>query len=322
MALTTTSTSNWDTAAYDAYIQKPLRTELFYDMFATVKADHQTHNGASVTFNYKTDLAVAVTPLTETADVTPVAMADTNVTVTLLEYGNTVNITAKLRGTAYAAVDKEAAETIGRNAGESLDGLVAAILAAGSNVKYHAAKTARNTLAITDTLTAADLRYAVAKLRGAGAPVFSRSGGNIGSYIGIMHPDVAVDFRQDTGAAAWVFPAQYVNPGGLYNGEVGRYEGVSFIESPRAPLFADASNGAGAGGLIDVYGTLIIGQRALAKAYSKTVSAPLPETVTGPVVDSLRRFQPVGWYWLGGYGRFLENAMYRIETASSIGVNA
>jgi hypothetical protein len=36
----------------------------------------------------------------------------------------------------------------------------------------------------------------------------------------------------------------------------------------------------------------------------------------------LMRLQPMGWYWLGGYGRFREASLRRIESASSIGANA
>jgi hypothetical protein len=39
------------------------------------------------------------------------------------------------------------------------------------------------------------------------------------------------------------------------------------------------------------------------------------------VTDNLRRFQGVGWYWLGGYGRFREASLFRQESASSIGTN-
>ena len=44
--------------------------------------------------------------------------------------------------------------------------------------------------------------------------------------------------------------------------------------------------------------------------------------IFGPVTDTLRRFNPVGWYHLVGYGRFREAALQRIETASSIGANS
>jgi hypothetical protein len=73
---------------------------------------------------------------------------------------------------------------------------------------------------------------------------------------------------------------------------------------------------------VDVYQSLILGQEALAKAWSKAVSAPMPQTVPGPVTDTLRRFVPIGWYWLGGFDSFREASLRRYETASSIGANA
>jgi hypothetical protein len=48
----------------------------------------------------------------------------------------------------------------------------------------------------------------------------------------------------------------------------------------------------------------------------------VPKVVRGPVVDSLMRFNPIGWYWLGGYGRFREASLRRIDSSSSIGSNA
>jgi hypothetical protein len=47
-----------------------------------------------------------------------------------------------------------------------------------------------------------------------------------------------------------------------------------------------------------------------------------PLVVPGPVVDSLRRFVPIGWYDLVGYGIFRQAAVLRVEGASSIGLNA
>ena len=75
------------------------------------------------------------------------------------------------------------------------------------------------------------------------------------------------------------------------------------------------------GGTVDVYPSLFVGRQALAKAWSSAVSGPMPQVILGAVVDKLQRFVPVGWYWLGGFGRFREDAIVRFETSSSIGVN-
>jgi hypothetical protein len=39
------------------------------------------------------------------------------------------------------------------------------------------------------------------------------------------------------------------------------------------------------------------------------------------VTDKLRRFQPMGWYWLGAYSIFRQQAVRRVESASTIAVN-
>jgi hypothetical protein len=74
--------------------------------------------------------------LTETSDVTAIAMADSQVSITLAEYGSAVNTTAKLRGTSFLDVDAVAANLIGYNAGSSIDTVVANVLKAATNVIY------------------------------------------------------------------------------------------------------------------------------------------------------------------------------------------
>jgi hypothetical protein len=101
------------------------------------------------------------------------------------------------------------------------------------------------------------------------------------------------------------------------------FEGVRFMESSRAPLFANASNNSGSAGTIDVYGTLIMGRQALAKGVSLGGEyGAQPTIVYGTVTDLLKRFRPVGWKHFVGYGVFRQEALRRIESSSSIGTNA
>jgi len=62
-----------------------------------------------------------------------------------------------------------------------------------------------------------------------------------------------------------------------------------------------------------VYRTFIAGQQALAEAVAEE-----PHVVIGPVVDKLMRHRPMGWYGVLGFSRFREEALYRLETGSSI----
>jgi N4-gp56 family major capsid protein len=281
----------------------------------------QAMPGSAVTFTIFNDLAEASSALTETSDVTAVAMGDSQVTVTLAEYGNAVSTTAKLRGTSFLDVDAAAANVVGYNAGISVDGIIRDVLAAGTNVVYGGGGTttpsSRTTIATEDIIEANDVRKVVAALRKDNAVSFN------GMYMGYIHPDVSYDLRRETGVASWRDPHVYSDPANIYNGEIGAFEGVRFIETPRAKLFADASDGAGSAGNIDVYCTHICGRQALAKAHSIVDgNGPFPKVVRGPVTDTLMRFQPVGWYWLGGYARFREASLRRIEACSSIGANS
>lgn len=312
-AFTGTSAVTLDQAAYDLLIRYPLRSQLYFDRVADVMPTRQSMPGASVIFNLATEMAAATTPLTETSDVDAVAIANTQVTVTLVEYGNAVNTTAKLRGTSMIEVSPIVANLLGYNAGLSMDTVVFNILAAGTNVIYGSTFTARTAVTSAATITSSKLRQIDASLKEANVADIG------GFYTAFIHPRVSYDLRSETGAAAWRDPHVYSQPGEIWNGELGAYEHMRFVESPRVVPFTDG----GAGGTVDVYPTIVVGREALAKAWSNTDgNGPQPKVVMSPVIDKLRRFVPMGWYWLGGYGRFREASLFRLETASSIGANA
>jgi N4-gp56 family major capsid protein len=318
---TTTASVSVDQVAFDRIAYFALRSELLFDQAADVQPTAQSMPGTGVTFTIFNDLSAATATLNEVTDVTPAAMSDSQVTVTLNEYGNAVITTAKLRGTAYLDVDAVAANVVGYNAGDSIDQVVRDVLAGGQNVIYGGGgtqtPTARNNVAAVDIIEANDVRKITAQLRKANAATFN------GMYVGFIHPDVSYDLRRETGAASWRDPHVYVDTANIYNGEIGAFEGVRFIETPRAKIFENASDGSGSTGTVDVYCTHIMGRQALAKAHSFTDgNGAVPRIVRGPVVDTLARLQPIGWYWLGGYGRFREASLRRIESSSSIGANS
>ena len=320
-ATTGTSALNVDQVAFEKLAYFALRPEMYFDQFADVQATNATNPGASVKFTVFADLAAATTALGEAEDVTPVAMSDAQVTVTLEEYGNATVTTAKLRASSFLPVDPVAANAVGYNAGLSIDTIARTAIQAGSNVIYATGgtdtATARIDMDTDDTITSKDIRRAVAALRGANVPTFG------GNYVGFIHPDVSYDLRGISDASGWRDSYKYTNAMPLYNGEIGMFEGVRFIESARAPLFANAYNGSGAVGTGDSYGTLVMGQQALAKAVSLGGEyGSQPTIVYGTVQDLLQRFRPVGWKHFVGYAVFRQEALRRIESSSSIGANA
>ena len=318
------STLDFSKAAYDRMAYFALRPELYFDAVADVQPTAQSMPGASVQFTIVNDLPISTTALTETTDITTVAMSDSTVALTLAEYGNGVLTTAKLRGTSFVDIDPIVANVVGYNAGVSIDTIARAALDVGTNVQYasglgatalQSSVTARSAVASTNTLSALDIRVARARLRAQNVPTFG------GMYVGYIHPDLVADLQGETVSGSniqgWRAPHVYSQPGEIWNGELGAFEGVRWIETPRAPVF----QGAGASST-NVYGTLIVGRQALAKAHSYVDgNGAFPHVVPGPVTDRLRRFVPMGWYWLGAYGIFRQASVIRIESSSLLGAD-
>ena len=309
MAMTGTGQVSSSTGAFEQMAYFALRSNPLYEMIADVRSTAQTHNGASVTFDIYNNMTAATTALTEATDVTPVALGDTTVTVSLSEYGNAVETTAKLRGTSFLNVDADAANVIGYNMVDSLDQVVAAVAAGGTNDILPTGRAATVNIVAGDTITADQTRTAAAKLRDKSAPGFEN-----GNYVGMIHPNVAFDLRSQT-AVTDVIAYQIRQDGqAVRNGSIGTWGGVEFIENPRAHI----QTGAGAGA-IDVYDTVIAGRQALAKAFSRAPGfGEQTQIVYGPTTDYLRRFVSVGWYHLCGYGRFREDCLQRVESSSSL----
>lgn len=311
-AYTGTAAVGWDQSAWDRLAYFAFRPELHFDQIADVKPTNQTNPGTSVTFTQIGDLTPTATALSETVDVDAEAITDFQVSVTLAEYGKATITTAKLRGTSMLPVDPIQAEVIGTNAGQSLDLIASTVLRAGTNVRYAGGVTTRATVAGTSRLQATNVRRAFAELETFNTPKFG------GLYLAVIHPDVKFDLREETGAAAWRDPHVYSQPAEIWNNEIGEFEGFRFIVTTNTPRFVDA----GVGGTVDVYSTLFMGRQALAKVYSQQDgNGPVPRVVPGPITDKLRRFVPLGWYWLGGYGLFRQNSLRRVESASTIGAN-
>ena len=303
--------ANLVTQAYDRLVEFALRSVPTFRAVADKKVGNQTHAGSSVLFQLYNDLAVATTALTETVDPDAVAIpATTTVAVTLNEYGNSIISTRKLDLFSLADVEPALANIVAFNMNDSLDTVVRGILGAGTQVIREIAG-AISTAAITgvsatDTIKAKDIRYTVAKMRAAN--VVPRRGSLFASYI---HPEVSHDLRAETGAGSWRQPHEYVDPSGVYAGEIGTFEGVAFIESPRLP---NSQAGAGSGTTqTRVYDTFIMGQQALAEAVAEE-----PHTVIGPVTDKLMRLRPIGWYGVLGWSLYRPESMWRIQTASSV----
>jgi N4-gp56 family major capsid protein len=311
-AYTSTSTGSLGTSlvqtAYDRYVEFALRSMPLLRDVADKRPVQQAMPGSSVVFQIYTDLSAVTGTLDETTDPSAVALGNTSsVTVTLNEYGNAAIATRKLELFSLSDVDPAIADIIAFNMADSLDDFAQTELRGGSNVIYGGTATGTASITAGATITSANIRKAVAKLRaGKAVP-------RVGElyWVGI-HPEVSHDLRAETGDTGWRSAHVYNDAGAgqLWPGNIGVYEGAMFVESPRLYNAVDGSSAR-------VFRTIVAGKQALAEAVAQE-----PSVVIGPVTDKLMRFRPIGWYGVLGWKRYREEALYRIETASSIGVNS
>jgi N4-gp56 family major capsid protein len=294
--------------AYDRLVEFALRAQPLLRSVADKRPARQSMPGSSVVFQIYNDMSKATTALSEQVDPDSVAIGTpTAVTVTLNEYGNAVLTTRKLQLMSLAEVDPAIANIVAFNMADSIDEIVQTELRGGTNVIYASNASGTRATATTNvtgahTLKAADIRLAVAKLR-AGKAV-ARKGS---LYWCAIHPEVSHDLRAETGSGAWRLPHEYQSNAEIWAGEIGTFEGAYFIESPRLYNATDGGSSA------RVFRTLLAGQQALAEAVAEE-----PHVVIGNVTDKLMRLRPIGWYGVLGFKRYREEALYRIESSSSI----
>jgi N4-gp56 family major capsid protein len=274
---------------------------------ADVKPVQQAMPGSSVVFSIYSDLAQATSTLTETSDVSSIALGNPNqITVTLNEYGSAVTTTKKLNLTSFNDVDTALADIIAYNAADSIDAVVAAVLtgAGNTNIIYGGNATTTNTIDASDTMTVSDIRQAVTELR------TNKALPRIGElYAAYLHPRQTADLRAETGTGGFQELSKYTDRTPFVAGAVGVIEGAFVVETPRVPFAVNTNSPA-----VNVYRAVIAGREALAEAQGQDIS-----TVVGPQIDALRRYHTIGWYYFGGFNILRTAALYQIQTAATNG---
>ena len=290
--------------AYDTYVRAALRSLPVMRSVADLRPVSMTNPGTTLKFAVYDNLTAATTALTETSDVTPVALGNpSQVTVTVTEYGNAVEQTEKVNLAAFSDIDTMIGDAIAYNAADTLDKLVATALTGGTVVKYGGTRTSTATLTASDVLSTTMLRKAQTTLLEASAQP------RIGDlYTLFIHPRQAFDLRAETGSGGFVDIHKYTteNVGNLLTGTIGVLEGFQVVQTTRVPSGADGASSA------TVYKAVAVGKEALLEANVYDV-----QTVIAPQIDILRRKSALGWKYFGGWGIFRDAAVVRLETGAS-----
>ncbi len=238
-------------------------------------------------------LAPTTTPLTE--GVTPSAgnITSTDVTATLDQYGQRVQITDVIMDTHEDPVLNELSGSLGETAGQTAEMIIYNVIKAGTQVQYSNGS-ARNTLNTPISATVA--RKSIRQLKAQDArPLTSMLNATDGvgtlpippCYVCYVHPNVEMDLQNTTN-----FPAGFVriqNYGTfkpLCDAEIGSFENIRFVSSTLYTALANAGSGTLNGMLggtnVDVYQSVIVGKESYASVNLAASGSGLTPIVVNP----------------------------------------
>lgn len=296
---------------YSDYLIDLVGPQLVHDQFGQ-KHPIPKNGGKTIEFRKYSPLGKAMTPLTEGVTPDGQALNVSTVTATVDQYGGWIQLPDMLLLTAIDNNMVEATKLLADQAGRTLDTVTREVLVGGTNVQYHDGSVAgRSALAKTHTLNVDCIFRAVRFLKAQNAKPID------GSFVGIIHPDVAYDLMR---CEEWIEAQKYTgNVEKLYDGEIGKIGGVRFVETTEAKIFAKAGASSG-----DVYATLIIG----ANAYGVTditgggLEHIVKQLGSGGASDPLNQRASAGWKATKTAERLVEQYMIRIETGCTFASGA
>lgn|SRR3990167_4333122 len=295
-ATTTTQVTAAANNFYDRVLLKKAVPLLVHTRWAQVR-DIPRNNTDVIKFRRYTLLTAATTALTEGVTPDGSQLAITDVTATVLQYGDYVTLTDKLLFTTLDPVLTETADLLGQQAGNTLDQLTRNVIAVGTTIQYASSATSTATVASGMLITKAEVQEAVRTLKTNNARKITSmidpsTGFNTApvdaAYIGICSEDTTFDLKNIPG---FIRVEEYGQKKAML-GEVGALDEVRFIETTNANV--ESASGAGS---IDVHNTLIFGADAYAIS---RISGEALKNIIKPLgsagsADPLEQRQTSGW---------------------------
>ena len=220
-------------------------------------------------------------------------MARSDITATLVQYGDKTTITDVVLDTHEDPVLNEAVDLLGEQSAQMIEKMRFGVLKAGGNFQY-ANGGARN--AVNTVLTLGLQQRAVRTLKKQNARPITSIVGSTARYetvnvapgfVGLIHPDLEGDVR----ALAGFVPAERYGTMTPWENELGKVNDVRYLTSTIFEPWADAGGAKGSmlstsGTSADVYPVLFLGRDAYGIVALKGQYAVMPMIVNPKPSDS------------------------------------
>lgn len=261
---------------------------LFEDMGS--KKPLPKNSGTLMKWRRLNKLTPATTPLTENTNPAATNVGTTEITVEPLTYGQYVQMSKELQWKSINPIADEVTDELSDNAALSYDTIVRSALN-GNFVNQFASGVASEALVPdTATLTAAELRKAVYRLRTANGLDYSVPGFEKNMYKGAVSPAGVFDLQGDSAVGSFIDVNKYSRPEDIMRGEIGMMYGVRIVSGN------NLGTGTGLGG-ITTYHAYIFGRDAFAISELSGQGMEMIRKEPGPQDTSnpLNMFSTVGW---------------------------
>jgi len=271
-----------------------------FRQFADVKDAAIEGKGKGQTFNWNvySDVATQGTTLVETSTMPETNFIITQGTMTITEYGNSVPYTGKLDDLSEHPVKEIINKTLKNDAKKAFDiGAHAQFNMTPLRV-YPSAGTSLTAVTLTTNgtaggtntgvpLTKDHVKNIVDIMKERNIPPYEAD-----DYFALGHPTTFRRLKNDLESVH-----QYVQQGFqmILNGEIGRYEGVRFIEQTN---ISKASWGASVTNWAFFFGADTVAE-----------GIAVPEEIRGKIPTDYGRSRGVAWYYLGGFGLVHTNSV-------------
>lgn len=219
---------------YSDYLIDNAEPNLVHDQFAQ-KQSIPKNGGKTIEFRKYDPLPTLTGEIEEGVTPKGQSLKVTTVNSEVKQYGGYVELSDLLVLTAIDNNLLMSTKLLGAQAGRTLDTITREVLAGGTNVQYGEGKVSSRAQLCggldegNHYMTVECIKKAVRFLKRQNAEKID------GSYVAIIHPDVAYDLTSDD---AWLDVKTYCQPEDMYEGEIGKLHGVRFIETTEAKVYS------------------------------------------------------------------------------------